>query len=384
MIKKTTKILLHYKIMKKQNKNKQDSRVQVLEMNNYTKPNPHSLLNQGNKFVTNGVNNEYFYYIESRYLGSPTNSAVIDGYANYIIGDGLEAVQGISQEDLESIISEEDLRMLATEFKMQGNAPVQVVYAQTPNKLVAKIYSLPAKTIAISNQTDISEDIERFWYSFDWQNRNKFKPYEIPAFGYGQERETEIYYIQRHSPQPLFALPDYQSGIQYCQVEEEMSNYYLNHIKNNFSAGKVVNIYQGESLDEEAELEAQRLIKSKFAGSNAAGTIIVAFNKNTEEKTTVENIEIVDAYQQFETLSKESREKIMLSHKVNNPALFGFANPTGFSSNGEELDQSLKMLYRSQINPMRRTIIKHLEEILKINNPEVKLRFKDFSDLKIN
>jgi hypothetical protein len=159
-----------------------------------------------------------------------------------------------------------------------------------------------------------------------------------------------------------------------------MSNYYINHIKNNFSAGKVVNIYQGESEDEEAEEEAVRLIKSKLTSSENAGTVIVAFNKNTEEKTTVENIEVVDAYKQFETLSEESRQKIMLSHKVNNPALFGFANPSGFSSSGDELEVSLKMLYRSQINPIRRTLIKYLEKVLSINNKDVKLRFKDFDE----
>ena len=362
-------------------KNIKRGSVEVVEMNNYVKPNTRSLLTQGNKYVTNGPDNNYFYLIEDMSIGSPTNSAVIDGYVNYIIGDGLKAVDGISQEDLDSILNEEDLRMLVNEYKLQGNSPLQIVYAETETKLVAKIYAVPAKRVAIVKQDNITEDIESFWYCFDWQAKSKFKPYEIPGFGFGEENETELYYIRRYSSQPLFSLPDYQSGLQYCKIEEELSNYYINHIQNNFSAGKIVNINQGEALDPDAELIAERTIKKRLSGSQNAGTIIVSFNKNTEDKTTVENIEIVDAYKQFETLSKEAREKIMLSHKVNNPALFGFANPTGFSSSGDELTQSLNMLYRSQINPMRRVIIKHLEKILRINNPNVKLKFKDFIDL---
>lgn len=359
------------------------SKVEVLKLNKYIRIDPHSLLNQGNKYVTNGINNEFFYFVESRYFGSPTNQAIIDNYVNYIIGNGLKAIEGISQEDLDTIISEEDLRCIITEYKMQGNSPIQVVYSKSRDRRVAKLHSIPAKNVAVVKQDDISEDIQQYWYCFDWYNRYKFTPYEVPAFGKGNdvEKETEIYYLKRYSPQPIFSLPDYVSGLQYCEVEEEMSNYYINHIRNNFSAGKVVNIYQGEAETEEAMDEAERLIKGRLAGSSNAGNVIVSFNANKDQKTTVENIEVIDAYKQFETLSKESRQKIMLSHKVNNPALFGFANPTGFSSNGDELEVSLNMLYRSQINPIRRVIIKALESILSINSEDIKIGFRDFNEL---
>lgn len=360
-------------------------RLEVVKLNDYIRPNPHELLSIGREYVTNGTDNDYFYYVESRYLGSPTNQAVIDSYVNYIIGEGLEAVEGISQEDLDSILDEENLRLIVTEFKMQGNAPVQIVYAQTEERLVAKLYSLPAKTVAIQKQSDMSDDIEGFYYSFDWKNKTNFPPYPVPSFNCGNEdiKESEIIYIKRQSPQPLFSLPDYQSGLQYCEVEEEMSNYYLNHIKNNFSAGKVININQGETLSEEAEEEVERLLKQKLTGSSKAGALIISFNNNAEQATTVESIEITDAYKQFETLSTESRQKIMLAHKVTNPSLFGFSQATGFSDGGNELSTSLRMLYRSQINPIRRVIIKYLEKVLRVNNPDTKLRFKDFKELEI-
>lgn len=360
-----------------------ENRIDIITLNKYVRINPHSLLTQGNKYVTNGTNNEFFYFVESRYFGSPTNQAIIDNYVNYIIGDGLEALDGISQETLDTILSEEDLRGIVAEFKLQGNAPIQVAYSKSPKKTVARLHSIPAKNIAVVNQDDISQEIQQYWYCYDWMNRHKFKPYEVPAFNTLPEssRETEIYYLKSYSPQPLFSLPDYISGLQYCEVEEEMSNYYINHIRNNFSAGKVVNIYQGEAESEEAMDIAERTIKNKLTGSGNAGNLIISFNANKDQATTVDNIEVIDAYKQFETLSEESRQKIMLSHKVNNPGLFGFANATGFS-NGNELDIALKNLYRAQINPMRRVIVKSIEEILKINNPDVKVGFKDFDDLK--
>lgn len=361
---------------------KQQDRFHVVKMNNYVKPDPHTLVTQTNKYITNGVDNDFFYYVENRYLGSPTNQAIIDNFSNYILGEGL--YDQSNSINLRDILDEEDERLAVTDFKMQGACVFQVVYTMGGPKQIAKLYYLPTKTIAINKQPDITDEIESYWYCFDWKNKTRFKPYTVPAFGFGQDRESEILYIKRQSPQPLFALPDYTSGLQYAEVEEELSNYYANHIKNNFSAGKIINVNQGIPISDEAQEEAEAAIMAKVRGTSNAGNIIISFNKNKDTATTVENIEITDAYQQFEVLSREAREKIMLSHKVNDPALFGLPMPSGFSSVAEQMVQSLKILYRSQINPSRNIITKALNKALKLNSPNVDLKFRDFQELNVS
>jgi len=360
---------------------KKDS-VQVLEMNSYIRIDPQSLLQIGNKFLTNGPDNNFFTIVENAYLGSPTLQAVIDGYVNYIVGDGLKAVEGITQEKLDKILSKEDVNMLVHEYKLQRNSPLQVIYNKAGEVKVTKIHSIPARQVAVDRPDDMMEDPLAFWFSFDWKLRSKFRPQLKPSFGKGQERETEIYYLKGHSPQPIFALPDYFSGLQYAQIEEEVSNYLRKHIKNNFSAGKIINVNQGESVSEEAEEDAERTFKNKLTGSNNAGEIIVSFNKDKDSATTVDSIEITDAYQQFEFLSKEANSKILLANKVTSPSLFGQVTNTGFSSDSDEMVTALKTLYRNQINPIRNIILEGLENILKIGYPDVKLEFEDFEELK--
>lgn len=357
------------------------SKVEILDFNNYERVSPQSLLTIGTKYITNGSNNEFFYTVEDRYLGSPTLQSVVDNYVSYVLGEGLEAVEGISQEDLDRIIKRKTLKQIVHQFKLQGNSPIQVDYAKSGTGKVAKLYSIPARQIAIKapDSGDITDDIEEYWFSYDWKQKSRFKPYEVSAFGKGDKKDAEIYMLQNESPQPLFALPDFFSGIQYAQIEEEISNFINSHIKNNFSAGKIVNVYQGEAEDEEAEEEAERTIKSRLTGSSNAGQIIIAFNKNNEEKIEVDNIEITDAYQQFEFISQEARDKILLANKVTSPSLFGLQSNTGFSSDGEEMKQALKHLYRNQINPMRQDIIEALEEIL---GEGVRLKFIDFEELR--
>jgi hypothetical protein len=354
-------------------------KLNVVNLNNYVKPNPHTLVTQSNQYVTNGPDNDFFYYVEDRYMGSPTNQSVIDNIANYIMGMGIKVETG--DINIDSIISKEDLRSFVTDFKIHGAGVFQVIYTFSKEKKIGKLIYLPTRSIAIKKQQDLSDDIEGYWYCFDWKNKTRFKPQYVPAFGYGENNETEILYIRRPSPQPLFPLPDYLSGLQYAKTEEELSNYYVNHIQNNFAAGKIVNIYQGKDWTDEAMDEAEAAIMNKVKGTSNAGNIIVAFNDSTEGKTTVDSIEITDAYQQFQTLSAEAKEKILLAHKIVDPILVGLPQPSGFSSQAEQMAMSLRLLYRSQINPTREIITKGIEEALKLNDSTVKLVFEDFEEL---
>jgi len=355
-------------------------RLHIVDMNRYVKVDIQSLINTSQKWITNGADNSYFIEVENAYLGSPTNQSIIDNFTNYILGDGL--IDENNTIDVEAILPEEDLRNAVMDFKLQGACAFQVIYNFGGS--VSKLYYVPTKSLAVNREEDITDEPTSYWYSFDWRFRTKYKPEQIPAFGYGNGLQTEILYIKRQSAQPVYALPDWQSGIQYCQTEEELSNYYNKHIKNNFSAGKIVNINQGSTDSEEAMDEAERSIVNKVTGSNNAGNLIVSFNDNYENRTTVDSIEITDAYSQFQFLSTECLEKIMLSHKVNDRGLFGLPMPSGFSSVAEQMIQSLKILYRSQINPSRKILVKGLEKAFKKNSPNVKLKFEDYEELRVD
>jgi len=253
------------------------------------------------------------------------------------------------------------------------------------------MYFIPIKQIAIVKQEDITEEPKAYWYSFDWTLRTKFRPKLIPAFGFGNTDPelgeidfTELLYVKIPSAQPLFSLPDYVSGLQAAQMEEEMSNYCINYIRNNFSAVKIVNINQGIPENDEAQEEAENAILGKVRGSSNAGNIIVSFNNNKENATTVETVEITNAYEQFEWLSTNCRDKILMAHKINDPGLFGIITGTGFSSTADQMAMSLKILYRNQINPLREIIIDALEKTLSFNNPNVQIEFKDFAEEKLD
>lgn len=352
-------------------------KINAINLNNYVRPDEKLNLIGTNKYLTHGIDNSYFYYVEERYIGSATNNAVIDAYCNYIYGEGLTS----NDVDINTIIKKNDVRLAIKDLKTHGQFSLQVVYTKD-RKSIARLYHIPVKCVAIDRQPDITDDVENYWYCFDWRYKTKYKPQRIPAFNTTNGQETEISFTRIPSSEPIFSLPDYQSALQYCDLEEELSNFYNKHVKNNFSVGTIININQGFDSPEEQE-EAERSIISKTTGSDNAGGVIISVNDNKENATTVERIDIVDAYQRFEWLSTEARDKILLAHKVVNPILFGVKDSSGLGNNALEMESSLKTLYRSQIKPTREIFIDALEDILKFGGKTIELEFKDFEELRV-
>ena len=351
-------------------------KIQAFELNNYVRPDERIVLTNTGKYLTHGQNNSYYQYVEERYIGSPTNNAVIDAYCSYIYGEGLQA-----NIDINSIISKNDVRLAIKDLKMHGQYTLQVVYTKD-RKNIAKLYHIPVKQIAVDRPLDITDPIENFWYSFDWRYQTKYRPALVPAFGTTSGKETEIAFVRTPSCEPIYSLPDYQSALQYCDLEEELSNFYTCHVKNKFSAGTIVNINQGFDTPEEQE-EAERSILAKTTGTTNAGTVIISVNDNKENATTVEQIVIADAYNQYEWLSTEARDKILMAHKVVNPILFGIKDGGGLGNNADEMTVALKTLYRSQIKPFREIFIDGLENILAYGGTTPELYFKDFEELVV-
>lgn len=354
--------------------------IKSVKLNSFTRPKPTDLITQANRYITNGTDNSYFYYVEDLYISSPTNQAIIDNMTNYILGEGLIDENG---NDLSYLLSEEDLRCAIQDFKTYGSCVFQVIYALGPVKKIAKLIYIPTKSVAIAKQLDLSKDIEGYYYCFDWRSKSKYRPYFVPAFGYGENNETELLRILRPSGQPLFPLSDWVSANQWCEVEGEMSNFCVNHIQKSFSVGKIININKGTAgLSDEDLEETKRAIVSELTGSDGE-RVVVSFNENKEQETTIQDIQIQDAYQQFEGLSEQAMQKILMAHKITSPSLFGVDKGSGFSSQADEMAMALKILYRSQVNPNRKILIKGLEDALKVNG-DYKLKFEDFDELKID
>jgi len=364
--------------MAEKNKNNGNN-LTLIQLNNYVKP---KIVEERSKnFVTNGKHNSYFHYVNDRYIGSPTNSAINNGYVSWIYGKGLASKDQADKPNqyarLYSMLKKKDIKRIVTDYQIQGMAYMQII--RNRDNSISTITHVAVDKIApeVANEDNV---IEAYYYSNDFKNR-QIEPQRIPAFGVNNRPQPiEIYAVRPYQlGMEYFALPTYQSGLQYSELEEEISNYSISHMKNGLSFGYIINIPDSYNLDDEQKREIEKKIKNKLTGSSRAGTFMINF-ANGENAIEVTALEINDAHQQWQFLSDESQDKILVSHECVSPMLFGIKDSSGFSSNADELAESERQTIERVIQPKQDAITDAFEEVLSTDDINLDLFFKPLSE----
>lgn len=314
---------------------------------------------------------DFFTTMIKAYETSPTNQAAVDSSTDLIYGKGIKAKDQKMLEDyLYQLTTDDEIRKICFDYKLFGNAAIQCTFNTDRTKII-NFYHLPVDTLRAEKVNELGE-IPGFYYSPDWSNKY-IKPKYIPAFGQNQwEEDVQIIYFKRYSPGKFYyGIPDYYSCIQYCGVEEEISNLHINNIKNNFMPSTIINFNGGVPAVEE-QYQVEQSIINKFSGTTNAGKFILSFNENPEYKTTVEMLRPENLHQQYDFIAEESSRKIMLAHRITSQMLLGIKTATGFSSNSDELKTSYEIFYAMVINPFQQEIIKQIQGIMEFNEVDGK------------
>lgn len=338
--------------------------------------------NKRNEWVTYGENNEYFNFLIERYKNSTTNNAIINNISRLIYGRGLFALDANRKPNeyaqMMSLFNQDCLRKLSFELKALGQCAMQVHYDKAHKKIL-KAYHIPVQLLA-PEKCNKDGEIEAYYYSDNWEDTKKYAPKRISAFGFSND-EVEILYIKPYSlGMKYFSYVDYQGALSYALLEEEVSNYLINEVQNSFSGTKIVNFSNGVPTPEMQDEISQQVL-GKLTGSKGR-KVIVSFNDNAENKTTVEDIPLNDAPEHYTYLSEECLRKIMLGHNVTSPLLFGIASSNGFSSNADELKNSYILFDNMVIKPFQDLLITSLDRILAFNGISLKLAFRTLQPLE--
>jgi glycerophosphoryl diester phosphodiesterase len=355
----------------------------IVNLSNYVTPEIKEVRNK--LWVQYGADNAYYQYLIDRYNGSPTNNAIINGLSEQIFGKGLNATDSSRKPDeyaqMISLFKKDVVRKFCYDLKLMGQCAIQVIYSKDRNK-IAQIEHLPIETIRAEKVDETSGDIEAFYYSPDWLNlKPNEQPKRIPAFGTSKE-SIEILCVKPYRAGFYYYSPvDYQGGLQYAELEEEIANYHLNNIKNGLAPSMLINFNNGIPNEEERELIEKR-IYDKFSGSSSAGKFILAFNDNTESSANLEPVQLSDAHNQYQFLSDESSKKILVSHRIVSPMLFGIKDNTGLGNNAEELKTASILNDNVVVKPFQDLLIDAFDKILAVNAISLNMYFETLQPLE--
>ena len=358
------------------NKEKNNS-IRVVNLSGYEIPEVKEVYNK--KWISYGENNDYFDILIERYLGSPTNSRCINGIVDMVYGRGLDATDSKEFPEMYAkfkvLIRPKDIKRVANDYKMLGQAAMQVVYNKPKTKII-KVLHFPMECLR-AEKCDAKVKINAYYYHPKWSEiKPSDTPKRIPTFGNGRKSETSELYIFKpyRSGFYYYAPVDYHGCLQYCSLEEEVSNYHISNIKQGLQPSLLINFNNGIPNEETQEI-IERKIYDKFSGSSNAGKFILAFNESTETKADLEPIHLPDAHAQYQFLSDESREKIMLGHGIVSPILLGIKDNTGFGNNAEELRTASILMDNIVIRPFQEEIIEGINDILNFNKIYLNLYF---------
>jgi len=362
------------------------SNIRIVNLASHTTP--QVVEDNRKEWVAYGADNNYFQYLIDRYNGSATNNAIINGMTELIYGKGLHATDASRKPDefamMKSLFSRTCMRKVTFDLKAMGQAAFQVIYNKQKTKIV-QVEHMPIETLRMEKMNDDGE-VEGYYYSKDWTKIRKkgFEPVRIPAFGYGDKSEgLEIYCIKPYRSGFYYYSPvDYQGGLPYAELEEEVANYHINNIKNGLSPSMLINFNNGVPTEEERELIERRIIQ-KFSGSSNSGKFILAFNDNKEMAASIEPVQLSDASEQYQFLADESMRKLMVAHRVTSPMLMGIKDNTGLGNNADELKTASLLFHNTVVRPIQEMILDAIDDIMAVNGASLNVYFKTLQPLEL-
>ena len=351
----------------------------IIQLSSYTAP--VIVENNKNEWVEYGEDNNYYQFLIDRYSNSATNNAVINNICRLIFGQGLTATDSAMKPNdwaqLLSILKEDDLRRIIFDLYALGQCALQIHYDKG-HKAITRAFHTPIQLLR-PEKCNQDGDIVGYFYSDNWSDPKKYVPKRFDAFG-TSKKEVEILYLAPYSAgMKYFSNVDYQGGIDYALLEEKIAEYLINEVSNSFAPTTIVNFNNGQPTDEQKD-EISASVIGKLTGSKGK-KVVISFNENEATKTTIDSVPLNDAPEHYQYLSDEATFKILRSHNVTTPLLFGVSVATGFSSNADEMKTGALLFENMVIKPKQQMIVEMVNKILSFNGVSLKLSFKTLQPL---
>lgn len=328
-----------------------------------------------NGYIVFGADNLYPQLILNLVNASPLQKAILESKKTYIMGAGLEKTEANIYTPNMYETWGELLDKCTTDFVYFGAFAVQAILNESGNKF--SFYHTPVNQVRFSQYNE-NNVIEKAYLCTDWsraqRNRNIA---EIPMFGSETPVKGKSYLIYFKPYQPnnyYYAIPDYMAAANYIAADGELSKYYNNYIRNNFSANLSIKFPYEPTEDKKEEL-FKNLVAS-FGGAENAGNIILLFGQDGQnpEINSIESVN-ADLYNSVVDIIKTA---IVSANRLTSPVLAGIGTSTGFSSKSDELIAAYTQYKLTVIADDRKFMMDGFNKMLEMNGLPRVMNIIDF------
>jgi len=315
--------------------------------------------NQG--WVTYGDDNLFPQYLIDLYKSSATHNALCTSIAYMIFGDGVQADTLEARLKMEEWGLQDEVRKACLDLKIQGGFALEVVYS-IDRTTISKVRHCPFENVRSAEVND-DEQVEFYYYSKDWSDKRE-EPQTVAAFNPENSVEfpVQILYVKPFSPGSYYyPKPDYIGSIDYIELDKEIGKYHINNIKNGLAPSFTIHFKNGVPAQEERR-RIRNDIERQLAGATNAGKFIVTYSDSPDRKPDFEPFPLSDADKQYQFLSTEVSDKIMVGHRVVSSAMFG-VKTAGQLGNTQELEIASELFDKQVVKPYQRIVKDALESV---------------------
>jgi hypothetical protein len=318
-------------------------------------------------WVGYGEGNSFPQYLIELYNTSPVHGALVNSISFMIAGKEFTAASQVTLREIQRLKLDKVLHSTALDLKLQGGFYWEVIWSMD-RSTIAQINHLPYENCRLACSDD-NDDVTGVWYSRDWSDTRKKKnnPHYIPFFDVNTKEENPKQVMFQHSMMvgsEYYPKPDYIGSINWIELTRQIGEYHVNNILNGFFPSLIASFNNGIPT-----LEEQRMIKQQLQmsiqGAENAGKVLTFFNEERDRGVEFTAFPISDSDKQYEFLSNESTNQILIGHRVTSPLLFGIRDGGGLGSNTDELKTSMYLFTKQVIEPFQRIICDGVDEILR-------------------
>ena len=308
---------------------------------------------RGKEWMVWGKGNKYPQYLDTLYNNSTTLQTIINGTADYVLGNNVQVniAEWQTRVNSDGDTMEDLIGMLAVDYLKYGGFAFVVI-----RNLAGNIAELSYIDVA---RLRCDKDREVFYYSEDW-TKSCVKALRYPKFGVNDSNPTSIVYYAGTKTRGTYPVPMWNAAVRSAEIDKQITDFHLNNIANGFSGGYAFNFNNGVPSDEQMA-EIERNIIRKFSGAENAGRIITSFNDDRDHALDIVKLDTDDLDKKYDLVRTWCREQIFTAFRAV-PCLFGLMTENnGFSR--EEFLQAFELYNTTVVRPIQRTIGRELDKV---------------------
>jgi hypothetical protein len=314
-------------------------------------------------FVQYGDDNLYPQYLIDLYNSSAVHHALVDSIAYMIFGKGIES-EGEAKLQIEKWGLNDEIRKACLDLKLQGGFALEIMWSIDRTK-ISKVSHVPFEQIR-SGVANVDGEVPFYYHCLNWENWRKAGYTEIKSFDpeHKVEHPHQLMYIKPFAVGSMYyPKPDYQGSINWIECDKQIAIYHNANLRNGMSPSFAIHFKNGIPPKEKRS-EIRRDIENQMTSPYNAGKFFMTFSDGGDTAPDFTPFALSDAHNQYQYLSDESTNKIMIGHRVTSPALFG-VKTEGQLGGATELAESAQLFNANVIVPYQQMILDTIHTMLR-------------------